>query len=101
MASANRYDLVLMDMQMPEMDGYSATRVLRDGGLEIPIIALTAHAMAEDRERCLQAGCSDFGTKPFDSLRLLKLCESWVQPSVAGTVSANMHQLGTPIDADR
>lgn len=72
------YDLVLTDVQMPEMDGLELTRTLRAEGVATPIIAITAHAMAEDRRRCFEAGCDDYTSKPIDGPGLLAVCSAWI-----------------------
>jgi CheY-like chemotaxis protein len=77
-ATAGDYDLVLMDCEMPGMDGYEATRLIRQARRDcLPIIALTAHAMAGDRDRCLAAGMDDFISKPIDMQHLARLLARW------------------------
>ena len=78
MAQAGDYDLILMDMSLPEIDGWEATRRLRASPKteKIPVIALTAHAMAGDREKALEAGCNEYDTKPIELGRLLAKIES-------------------------
>jgi CheY-like chemotaxis protein len=80
------YDLILMDIQMPGMDGYEAARCIRKSKTaysRIPIIAMTANAMKGDDEKCLEAGMDDYITKPVDALVLQKKIEYWIVKNVS------------------
>ncbi len=99
-ASAQHYDAVLMDLQMPVMDGYEATRRLREkySSVDLPIIALTAHAMREELSRCLQAGMNGHVAKPIDSDHLFSTLAKWVKPRLLDSsepdVAATMTRAG-------
>lgn len=88
LAMRKLYDLILMDIQMPVLGGYEATRRLRQGGLKTPIIALTAHAMKGERERCLEMGFSGYLSKPVDFKKLLQMISSMAGTSQRGSAVA-------------
>lgn len=73
------FDLILMDMQMPVLDGYEATSILREDGVTTPVIGVTAYAQGEDRERCINAGCSEYLSKPVDRTSLLNMCAHLIE----------------------
>jgi two-component system, cell cycle response regulator DivK len=85
MAISERPDLILMDMSLPVMDGWEATRRVKGNDVtrQIPVIALTAHAMAGDRERAMEVGCDDYDTKPVELPRLLGKIAALLLPKVA------------------
>ncbi|NYE60187.1 signal transduction histidine kinase/ligand-binding sensor domain-containing protein/DNA-binding response OmpR family regulator/HPt (histidine-containing phosphotransfer) domain-containing protein [Duganella sp. 1224] len=91
MTDAGAYDAVLMDIQMPDMDGYQATALIRrnERHAALPIIAMTAHAVAGYRERCLERGMNDYVTKPIDPDTLYAVLATWVQPDLGRAEAAD------------
>ena len=95
MVQESGYDIVLMDMQMPVMDGLEATVAIRqlDGFETLPIVAMTANAMEQDRERCLAAGMNDFVSKPIDPEQLWRVLLQWA-PHTTGAASKSARARG-------
>ncbi len=96
------FDIVLMDLQMPEMDGHTATRLIREDGRfkNLPIVAMTAHAMVEERERCAESGMNDYVTKPIDPDLLFAALARWARPRVPAAPPAETETVMPAQDGD-
>ena len=88
-ARKGQYDLIFMDIHMPKMNGYEATRELRRKGIATPIVALTANAMKGDDRKCLAAGCNDYLPKPIDRKWLLCVVQKYLDPVNVAVASTN------------
>jgi CheY-like chemotaxis protein len=87
----SEFDVILMDIQMPNMSGLEATKTLRDNGLVTPIVALTAHAMKGDEEKCLHVGCNDYLSKPINVTKLMNILEKYL-PSMDAKAVDEEHE---------
>lgn len=95
-ARSRPLDLILMDIEMPELDGYDATRLLRASGCTLPIVALTAHSEANDHAKCLAAGCTDYITKPIEKNKLLLSVASYLSGGRSGNAVCRPAPVANP-----
>jgi len=95
MVATNNFDAILMDIQMPELDGYEATKLIRKHHNKIPIIAMTANAMTGDREKCLAVGMNDYISKPIDDNLLFAVLEKWVAGNINCAITTENSNIAT------